>query len=343
MKVVKNPCVAQTFVERDWKGEVKMPDEVKKVFENIRSLKIQGAENVASASVDALATSAFASKARDKKTFIKELRQTISFLKNARPTEPALRNALRFVLLQVMKSEARDPGELKLLVQQEARDYRKRSLETKLKIAEYGARLIPKNANVLIHCHSSTVMRVLKKAFDDRKNPTVYCLESRPLYQGRKSAAELSDYGLKTILTVDNANSRILHSLRDTDLVLVGADAITSEGDLVNKIGTGPLALAAKEHDKKLYACSGTHKFDPLTLWGEAEKVEERAAAEVLSKAEARKWKINQRKLKLLNPAFDLVEAKYVTAFVTELGVIPPQSLLSVVWREFELDKKGLY
>jgi len=320
-----------------------MQSELRKVFENIRSLKIQGAENIASASVDALAASALASKARDKKTFVKELRNTISFLKSARPTEPALRNALRFILLQVLKSEARDPGELKLLVQQEARDYHKRSLETKLKIAEYGARLIPKNASVVIHCHSSTVMRVLKKAFDDGKNPTVYCLESRPLYQGRESAAELSAYGLNTILAVDNANSRILHSLKDTDLVLVGADAITSEGNLVNKIGTSPLAIAAREHDKKLYACSGTHKFDPLTLWGEGEKIEERAAIEVLSKTEAKKWGINQRKVKILNPAFDLVEAKYVTAFVTELGVIPPQSFLSVVWKEFELEKKELY
>ncbi len=314
----------------------------KRVWRDVRSLKIQGAENVASEAVDALAAemNAFKGAARE---FPKHLMETIDFLKSARPTEPALRNALRFIALQAVKSKARDVGELKLLVSQEARDYHARSLATKLKIADYGVRLVPKRGSVLIHCHSSTVMRILKRSHDQGKRPVVTCLETRPLYQGRKSAAELSAYGIKTRLAVDSAMARLLREMKNGDCVFVGCDAITAEGDLVNKIGTAPLAISAAEHDVKLYSATGTHKFDPLTLWGAPEPIEERAANEVLNASEAARTKINLRKIKILNPAFDVVEAKFVTAYVTELGVIPPQSLLATVWKEFGLDKKEGY
>ncbi|MFH0973346.1 MAG: S-methyl-5-thioribose-1-phosphate isomerase [Candidatus Micrarchaeota archaeon] len=321
---------------------MKFTQNTKRVCSETRSLKIQGAEAVASAAVDALSAEmrAFNGSPRE---FSKHLLETIEFLKSARPTEPALRNALRFIALQAVKSKARDVGELKLLVSQEARDYHARSLATKLKIAEYGARLVPRRGSVLTHCHSSTVMRILKRAFDDGKRPVVTCLETRPLWQGRKSAAELSAYGLSVRLAVDGAMTSVLREMKNGDCVFVGADAITAEGDLVNKIGTAPLALAAAEYDKKFYSATGTHKFDPLTLWGATEPIEQRSPDEVLTAREAAKHKINLRRTEILNPAFDLVDAKFVTAYVTELGVIPPQSLLATVWREFGLDKKEKY
>ncbi len=314
----------------------------KRVWRDVKNLEVQGAEAVAIAAVDALSAEmqAFRGATRE---FPKHLLETIDFLKSARPTEPALRNALRFIALQAVKSKARDVGELKLLVAQEARDYHSRSLATKLKIAEYGARLVPRRGNVLLHCHSSTVMRILKRAFDGGKRPVVTCLETRPLFQGRKSAAELSAHGLKVRLAVDSAMVSVLKEMKDDDCVLVGCDAITAEGDLVNKIGTAPLALAAAEYEKKFYSATGTHKFDPLTLWGATEPIEQRAASEVLSAREAAKIGINPRKVGVLNPAFDLVDAKFVTAYVTELGVIPPQSLLATVWKEFGLDEKKNY
>lgn len=311
-----------------------------KTISRIRALKIQGAENVARAAVKALAAEARASKAGNKREFVAGLQKTGVLLKAARPTEPALRNALRFVVARVLYSDEESVAGLKALVAQQARDYEKESLQVKLKIAEYGARIVPKKANVLIHCHSSTVMRVLKKAFDSGKNPHVYCCEARPLYQGRISAAELSSYGLKVTLTIDNAVNTVLGKMSDEDVVFVGADAITSSGDLVNKTGTSGLAVLAREHDKRFYCCTGTHKFDPLTLWGADEPIEERGPEEVLSKAEAKRFNINPKKLKIINPAFDLTPARYIKAFVTEHGVIPPASLLGVVWKEYGLGEE---
>ncbi|PIT85963.1 ribose 1,5-bisphosphate isomerase [Candidatus Micrarchaeota archaeon CG10_big_fil_rev_8_21_14_0_10_59_7] len=306
-----------------------------KTYADIKALKIQGAEAVAAKSVNALSQEMGVSSAKTRKGFVKEMRAAVAFLKTSRPTEPALRNALRFMLLRAMESKETDVVALKQLVEQEAREYHENALRTKLRIAEYGARLVPKGASILVHCHSSTVMRVLKKAQDDGKKPKVFCTESRPLYQGRISAKELSDYGIDTTLVVDSAVSTVLRRMSDEDVVLVGADAITSEGDLINKIGTCNIASLAKEHGEAFYSCTGTHKFDPLTLWGESEKIEERSPDEVWKKKE------RPRKLRVLNPAFDVTPASCVTAFVTELGVVPPSSLIGLLWKRFGLEEEG--
>ncbi|PIO06217.1 ribose 1,5-bisphosphate isomerase [Candidatus Micrarchaeota archaeon CG08_land_8_20_14_0_20_59_11] len=308
---------------------------VLKTYADIKALRIQGAEAVAAKSVNALAQEMLASPAKTRKGFVKGMREAVSFLKSSRPTEPALRNALRFMLLRTMESRETDVVALKQLVGQEAREYHENALRTKLRIAEYGGRLVPKAASVLIHCHSSTVMRVLKKAQDDGRKPHVFCTESRPLYQGRISAKELAEYGIDTTLVVDSAVSTVLHRMRDDDPVFVGADAITAEGDLINKIGTCNIATLAKERGVRLYSCTGTHKFDPLTLWGESEKIEERSADEVWKKKE------RPRRLRVLNPAFDITPASCVTAFVTELGVVPPSSLIGLLWKRFGLEDEG--
>jgi ribose 1,5-bisphosphate isomerase len=315
----------------------------RKTLKKIKNLKIQGAWGIALAGVKALADEMNASDAEDRKEFLKQMLDTIMVFKRVRDTEPALRNALRFIFANARKSRERDVDELKRLVSREAKDYEQNSLRVKLKIAEYGARLIPHGANVLIHCHSSTLMRVLKRAHDEGKKPVVFCTETRPLYQGRISAKELSDYGIKTRLVVDSASGYALRQLRDTDLVMVGADAITSEGDLVNKVGTSLIALAAHHYDKKLYSCTGTHKFDPLTLWGVPEPIEQRPWQEVLSAKEEKELKMRKKNFCVLNPAFDLTDSEHVSAYVTEIGVIPPQGLLSAVWKEFNLSEEETF
>jgi len=314
-----------------------MDKKVLAVFKDIKSLKIQGAENVASAAVDALAIRARASKTSTPRQFLADLSKTVSFLKTARPTEPALRNALRYVLLQAKISKSESVPELRRLVEKQAVKYHKNSLETKLKIAEYGSRLVPAGGTVLVHCHSSTVMRVLKKAHDSGKKFSVICPETRPHFQGRISALELSSYGIPTTLVADSAANFFLQQMKDSDVLLVGADAVTSSGDLVNKIGTSLIAQAAFEAGKKVFSCTGLHKFDPLTLKGFAEPIEFRSSEELLadlSAAQKRKF----RKIKIVNPAFDVTPAKHIEAYVTELGVIPPQSLLSIAWKEFGFD-----
>ncbi|OIO27956.1 hypothetical protein COX86_01540 [Candidatus Micrarchaeota archaeon CG_4_10_14_0_2_um_filter_60_11] len=304
-----------------------------KTAREIRSLRIQGAEAIASAAVEAMAAEAHASKAKTKAALLKELGQAANILKQARPTEPALRNSLRFILARGRQSDAAVP-ELKRFIVILARDYAKHSLLNKKKIAGHGGPLVPNNGAVLLHCHSSSVMRVLKKAHDDGKKFKVYCLETRPLYQGRTSAAELSNYGIDAVLCVDSCAETALLKMGRRGIVLVGADAVTADGDLVNKIGTAGVAALAYGYGTRLYSCTGSHKFDPLTLGGKSEPIEERAAEEVLTTADAAKWGF-KRMPRVLNPAFDLTPASLVTGFVTEWGVQSPKAFVKRATAEY--------
>jgi ribose 1,5-bisphosphate isomerase len=108
---------------------------------------------------------------------------------------------------------------------------------------------------------------------------------------------------------------------------MVGADAITSEGNVVNKIGTSTIALLANEARKPFYVVSELLKFDPETVYGDYEKIEERSPDEI--------WKDAPDKLLVRNPAFDLTRRDFIHGLICEEGIIPPNSILEVMHRVY--------
>lgn len=295
---------------------------VRRVFFHIRSLRVQGAEQIALEAVKALASAASSSRARSKQAFMDELERAAVFLESARPTEPAMRTELSRVISKVRNSGLSGVGALKDLVEEEALKYSRFIEVSKKRLAGFGARLIRKNAVVLVHCHSSSVMSVLKHSFDSgNKSMRVFCTESRPHFQGRISSVELADYGIDTTMVVDD--SALFFLKKGVDVVLVGADAITERGELVNKIGSCTIAAASKESGVPFYSCTMLHKYDPFTEGGREEPIEFRDPRELvadLSPASCR----NFAKVKLLNPAFDVTPCGLVRGFVTEKGVFSP-------------------
>ena len=297
-----------------------MQREVERIRKDIKRLKIQGARNVAKAAVEAMGIIARKSKAMSRDELINELLVAADELASTRPTEPMLRNALRALFADIKKSSA-DVDGLRKLVESSEVEYFRKVKENEEKIAEYGGRELSHSSVILTHCHSSSVVAILKRANELSSGISVICTETRPKLQGLITARQLSSAGLKVTLIVDSA---VNYFIRDVDSVVVGADAITGKGDLVNKIGTAGIAVIAHENGVSMYSAAETFKFDPLTLWGGMEKIEERSPDEI----------INPGKLKgvgIRNPAFDITPAKYLTAYITEMGVIPPQSLLNVV------------
>jgi ribose 1,5-bisphosphate isomerase len=297
--------------------------EVERIRKDIKKLKIQGARNVAKAAMEAMGIIARKSKARSREELINELLVAADELASARPTEPMLRNALRALFAEIRKSKG-GAEELRKIVGREELEYFRRMKENEERITEYGARELSDSSVVMTHCHSSSVVSILKRANELTKGISVICTETRPKFQGLITAKQLSSAGIRVTLIVDSAVS---HFMRDADAVLVGADAITSRGDLVNKIGTAGIAVIAHENGVSIYSAAETFKFDPMTLWGGIEKIEERNPEEIA----------NPKKLKgveIRNPAFDITPARYLTAYITEMGVIPPQSLLNVIMRE---------
>lgn len=265
-----------------------------RILKNIKSLKIQGAENIARAGIKAL--------------MMKHDTNSVKKIISLRPTEPCLRNAVNFALRDIKRN-----GKLAL----EHFDYSQK------KIAEYGSRKIRNGSIVFTHCHSSTVIGILKEAAKTRKFE-VYATETRPLYQGRKTAEELAKAKIRVKLFTDAAGRQ---ALKKASIALFGADAVTTEGEVINKMGTGMYAEIAEKYDVPVYACTDSWKYDPLTEFGFEEPIEKRKAEEV--------WNKIPKGVEVTNTAFEAVEPEYITGIISELGVYAPQTFTEEVKKNY--------
>jgi ribose 1,5-bisphosphate isomerase len=270
-------------------------DKFESICRDIKAVKIQGATNVAMAAVKAL--------------MLKNDTKSVQKLISLRATEPALRNAIEYV-----KENPKELGP-------KALDHFKQANK---KLAEYGSKKIEDGMTVFTHCHASSVMAVIKKAKEDGKKFEVYCTETRPLLQGRKTAKELAALKIPVTMFVDSG-ARI--ALKDSDVFLFGADAITSEGKIINKIGTEMFAEIADKYDTDTYCCTNSWKYDPMTVFGTKEPIERRDSKEVWDKA--------PKGVDIMNLAFERVQPDAITAVISELGVHPPSVFLQEVRKTY--------
>ena len=270
-------------------------DRFSDICRKIKKVEIQGAENVAKAAVKAL--------------MIRSDPPSVKKLISLRPTEPCMRNAINFA-----KS---DPKRLVPVVMKHFEDGDK-------SIPEYGSKKIDDGMTVFLNCHSSNVMGILKEAKRQGKKFEVYCTETRPLLQGRKTAKELASMRIPVTMFVDSG-ARI--ALKDSELYLFGADAITSEGKVVNKIGTEMFAEIANKYDTDCYCCTDSWKYDAVTVFGNKEPIEIRDPKEV--------WPNAPRGVKIMNLAFERVNPDLITAIISELGVFPPGVFIQEVRKAY--------
>ena len=294
------------------------------VADKIKRIEIQGARNVAIAAVNAIVEGVKESKVRDKKGFLKQLSDAKEVLFASRSTEPLMRNSVRYLINSVESSQKDSVNDLVDIVSKVGEQFLKNLETSKEKIAMVGSRRIFHHSRILTHCHSSTVTGILQKAKSDGKKFDVVCTESRPIFQGRITAKEMLDAGIKTTMIIDSA---VRHYINEVDLVLVGADAITSEGNIINKIGTSMVALAAKEARTPFYVVSELLKFDPLTMHGDYEKIEERNSKEV--------WDAPPPGLIIRNPAFDVTRREFIHGIICEVGIISPHSINELIHRKY--------
>jgi len=301
-----------------------LSDPVQATVKQIRRLEIQGARNVAIAAIKAIEILASQTQAPSKKDFLRELTKAKDVLFASRSTEPLMRNALRLIINRVDRSEEKNVKKLAEIASQAAQQFLLDLENSRKRIAEIGAKRIRSNSVVLTHCHSSTVTNLLKRAKYEGKVFEVICTETRPVLQGQITAKEMLDMGIKTTFIVDSAARFFMN---DVDLVLVGADAITSEGNVINKIGTSMVALVAHEARAPFYVVSELLKFDPATVSGDYEKIEERSPNEI--------WKNAPKELTIRNPAFDVTRRDFIHGIICEDGMISPHSITEVMHRKY--------
>jgi ribose 1,5-bisphosphate isomerase len=301
-----------------------MTETVHSTAEKIRKLEVQGARNVAIAALKAVQTLAEKSKAKNKTEFLGELKEAQAVLFASRETEPLMRNAVRYIITQAQDGSTEKVDSLSQIVASNVGLFLQNLEASRERVAEIGAKRIRDGMLIFTHCHSSTVTRMIAKAKADGKNFSVICTETRPALQGRITAREMVELGIQTMFIVDSAARSYMG---DVDVVFVGADAITSEGNVVNKIGTGGIAVLAHEARKPFYVVSELLKFDPETLYGGYERIEQRNPAEV--------WSEPPGGLSVRNPAFDVTPSRYIHGLICEEGVIAPQSIAEVIRRTY--------
>jgi ribose 1,5-bisphosphate isomerase len=142
--------------------------------------------------------------------------------------------------------------------------------------------------------------------------------------QGYITVDFLQKAGIPTTLILDSA---VRYYMKKVDLVIVGADAITVNGSLINKVGTSQVALAASEARVSFVCAAETYKFSPRSVFGEMIEIEERDPSEVLSPELQKKWP----EVKVSNPAFDVTPHKYIDMIITEIGAISPEMAYWVI------------
>ena len=197
------------------------------------------------------------------------------------------------------------------------------------RIGEHGVTLLGEGSRVLTHCNAGalatagigTALAPVYVAAERGNRVAVFADETRPLLQGsRLTAWELAQAGVDVTVLADSMAASLMREGR-VDLVIVGADRIAGNGDVANKIGTYPLALAARHHGVPFYVAAPWSTVDPDTLNGDAIHIEHRGAEELARGFAA---DVVPGGAAVYNPAFDVTPAELVTAFVTDRGIIRP-------------------
>jgi methylthioribose-1-phosphate isomerase len=192
-----------------------------------------------------------------------------------------------------------------------------------------GADLMPASGGVLTHCNAGALascgygmaLGVIRAAVERGRQLHVYADETRPFLQGaRLTAWELMHDGIPATVLCDNMAASLMRQGK-IQAVIVGSDRVAANGDVANKIGTYGVAILAKEHGIPFYVACPWSTIDMATASGDEIPIEQRSAAEVTHHGGKQ---MTPAGVGIENPAFDVTPARYVTAIITERGVLRP-------------------
>ncbi|MCL5959485.1 MAG: S-methyl-5-thioribose-1-phosphate isomerase [Chloroflexi bacterium] len=296
------------------------------VADAIRNMIVRGAPAIGVAAAYGFALGALQSKASDKGELLAELSGVTEALRQTRPTAVNL-----FWALQRMNAVAQsvdgDLAEMRRAILSEAREMAREDEERNRRIGGFGAELVRDGDTILTHCNAGalatvdygTALGVIRAAHEQGKCIHVLVDETRPFLQGaRLTAWEMEQAGIPATLITDNMAGHFMSRGR-IDMVVVGADRIAANGDVANKIGTYTVAVLAKENGIPFYVAAPTSTVDLSLKSGQEIPIEERSEGEVLYINGKR---IAPEGISAAHPAFDVTPNRYVTAIITEQGVV---------------------
>ena len=299
-------------------------DDYHQVASAIKELKVRGAPAIGIAGAYAVALGA-----RKIKTnaggFRKNLQEIIKAIAATRPTARNLFRALE--RLQKIAESNQDTARIKKALADEAVKIHSEEADATRHLSLFGAELVKDGWTILTHCNtgplattgSGTALGVIIMAKEQGKRVKVLATETRPLLQGaRLTTWELKKAGVPVTLITDSMAGSFMQK-KEIDTVITGADRIARNGDTANKIGTYTLAVLAKENNIPFYIAAPTTTIDPSLASGNEIPIEQRSPEEV---THLQGVPIAPTGTSAANPAFDVTPHKYISAIITEKGII---------------------
>ncbi|MCW5850819.1 MAG: S-methyl-5-thioribose-1-phosphate isomerase [Anaerolineae bacterium] len=298
------------------------------VAQAIRDMVVRGAPAIGATAAFALALAGQNSPAPTRAALLVDLDAAAAVIRQARPTAANLNWGLDRLLRRAQATDG-SANDVRAALVAEAQAVADEDVAINRRMGANGATLVPQGATILHHCNTGalatvdygTALGVVRAAWEGGNPVHVLVDETRPRLQGAKLTAwELKELGIPQTLIADNAAGLFMQSGR-VNLCLVGADRIAANGDTANKIGTYNLAVLAKENGIPFYVVAPTSTIDLDCPTGAAIPIEERDPAEVTHMGGER---IAPEGVAVANPAFDVTPARYITAIVTEEGIVRP-------------------
>lgn len=348
--------IISTYQPVEWLGDrIKLLDQTKlplkedyleikdylDIVDAIKELKVRGAPAIGVAGAYGLALSGQKIYATNLPEFLKKIHDVALLISGVRPTARNLFWAIDRVERAARKGKT-IPRVIELMTEEAVKIHTEEADATK-KLSEFGAELIRDGDTVLTHCNTGplatvgygTALGAIIYAYQHGKKVKVMADETRPLLQGaRLTMWELKKAGVPATLITDSMAGYFMKQGK-IDCVIVGADRIAANGDTANKIGTYSLAVLAKEHVIPFYVAAPTSTFDLSMSTGKQIPIEQRSGEEITRIGNNI---IAPSGVATVNPAFDVTPHKYITAIITEKGIIrKPFGSLKVNHRQLKL------
>lgn len=315
--------------------QTKLPIEIKyvecktyqEVAHAIKTMVVRGAPAIGATAAYGIVMGAAEYLGDDKEDFLPHMVKVAEELKSTRPTAVNLFWAIQKMLTRLETASGFTIAEIKQQLEREANAIFDDDIAMNKRIGRFGNELVPQNARILTHCNAGalatagygTALGVIRAAQEAGKNIAVYADETRPLLQGaRLTAWELMQDNIPVTLITDNMAGYLMRKGM-IDFIVVGADRITANGDVANKIGTYSVAVLAKEHGIPFYVAAPVSTIDMSLATGDEIPIEERAIEEVTT---CFGQQTAPTGVKVFNPAFDVTPNKLIKGIITDRGVI---------------------
>ncbi len=314
------------------------------VAETIKTLKIRGAPAIGIAAAMGLARTAQDIEASSYEDFVKALKPVMDTLLQTRPTAVNIKWAMQRMTRLLQKNRDETVERLKELLIEEAKAILEEDIEVNRAIGVWGAQFIRDGDTVLTHCNAGalatggygTATAPILVALEQGKKVRVIADETRPVLQGaRLTAWELMQAGVDVTVITDNSAGALMRR-GEIDLCIVGTDRTVRNGDVANKIGTYMVAVLAKENGLPFYVAAPLSSIDFSIPSGEMIPIEERSEEEVTHISGKQ---ITPDGVKVINLAFDVTPARYVTAIITEKGAFRPKDIKKLASEGINLEE----